>query len=430
MCIVVGFIVGTGIFWRPGRVLQEAGGSLQLGIAAWIVGGLVISTCVYMFAIMASRYEKIHGMVDYAEAIAGKNYGYLAGWFFAIMYQSAGYAIIAWISASFTATFAGHSNVTNTPFVFSLALFYMVCVFLLNYFSPKIPIRLNNFTTTVRLIPLIAIGLAGLIWGNFGEIDGAYRYMDMEINPSFLGAVFATVFAYNGWQAAVAFNSEINNSKKKFPAALMSGFFLAVVIYVMYFIGVVTTGDPILLMENNQLGTRAAFTVFGEAAADFVLIFVIISGLGILNMCCMGMGRSLYSLGRRGLGPLPDKMAELKSGIPAFSMTTCFIVSLIWLGVIWANHNLNFVLLGQNFTFDLPDFYNMVFFALLIPIFIGFIIKNHNSNLIFVNKIIFPSLAVVGAGFMIFALVISNPVNALVYTGTFLILGAVGLGLK
>ena len=437
ICVVVGFIVGTGIFWRPGRVLYEAGGRMWVGVLAWVVGGAVIATCVYMFAIMAARYEKIHGMVDYAEAIVGKKYGYLAGWFFCVMYQTAGYAIIAWISASFTATLAGHTNVTNTPFVFFIAAFYMVIVFVLNYLAPKLPMRLNVATVIARLVPLVVMGTIGVVAGmvigdgtpvniivpNLGEGMAA---------PSFMGAVFATVFAYNGWQAAVAFNSEINNSKRNLPIALLAGFLIVMVIYVLYFIGVVTAGDPYELMRSNQLGTRNAFAnIFGGPASYVVLVFVIISGLGILNMCCMGMSRSMYSLARRGKGPIPERMVKLDpdTGVPVCSMVTCVGISFIWMMVIYGNHNNWFGTLdGRPFRFDLPDFYNMIFFVLLIPIFVGFIVRNRsNREVSLVNRFFVPVLAAGGAGFMIFALVSSSPVHAAVYAGAFVLLGLVGL---
>ena len=438
ICVVVGFIVGTGIFWRPGRVLYEAGGNMWVGVLAWVVGGLVIATCVYMFAVMAGAYEKIHGMVDYAEAIVGKGYGYLAGWFFCVMYQTAGYAIIAWISASFTATLAGHENVTNTPFVFFIASFYMVVVFVVNYLAPKLPMRLNVFTVIARLVPLFIMGTAGVVFGLIVG-DGApasaaiayYSIGEGMAAPSFLGAVFATVFAYNGWQAAVAFNSEINNSKRNLPIALLAGFFIVVVIYVLYFIGVVINGDPQELMLTNQLGTRNAFAnIFGQGASYVVLVFVIISGLGILNMCCMGMSRSMYALARRGRGPAPDRMVQLDpaTGVPVCSMIACVGLSFVWMMVVYGNHNGWFgVLSGRPFRFDLPDFYNMIFFLLLIPIFIGFVVRNvGNREIGLFNRLVAPLLAAGGAGFMIFALVVSSPVHALVYGGAFVVIGAVG----
>ena len=441
ICVVVGFIVGTGIFWRPGRVLYESGGNMWLGVLAWVVGGFVIATCVYMFAIMAARYEKIHGMVDYAEAIVGKMYGYMAGWFFCVMYQTAGYAIIAWISASFTATLAGHENVTNTHFVFFIAAFYMVVVFVLNYLGPKLPMRLNVFTTIARLIPLVVMGTIGVVVGMIVGDSNTTTMADAAIYastigegmaaPSFLGAVFATVFAYNGWQAAVAFNSEVNDSKRNLPIALLVGFLIVMAIYVLYFIGVVTTGDPYELMRSNQLGTRNAFAnVFGSAASYVILVFVIISGLGILNMCCLGMSRSIYSLARRNMGPIPGRMVKLDSdtGVPVCSMVTCLGLSFLWKMVIYGNHNGWFGTLdGRAFRFDLPDFYNMIFFVLLIPIFIGFVAQNRNNREISAfNRFVVPILATGGAGFMIFALISSSPVHAAVYAGVFILLVVVG----
>ncbi|MCL1996138.1 MAG: APC family permease [Defluviitaleaceae bacterium] len=439
LCIVIGFVVGTGIFWRPGRVLLEAGGSVYIGVLAWVVGGIVIASCVYMFAVMASHYERMHGMVDYAEIIVGKRYGYLAGWFFCVMYQTAGYAIIAYISASFTATLAGHYNVTNSPFVFFIAGFYMNGVFVLNYINPKIAIKLNNVTTVARLIPLMAMGTIGVSLGFMSE-SSVYSYTEnytlsilYDMPPvSFLGAVFTTAFAYNGWQAAVAFNSEINNGKKTFPLALLLGFFIVIVVYVLYFIGITYHADPAVIMENNQLGTRQAFeNVFGMY--NIIMVFVIISGLGILNMCCMGMSRSMYALACRGVGPIPKRMAQLDSytNVPVCSMIICVGLSFLWLGVIFGNQNDWFTVMGQPFSFDLPDFYNMVFFALIIPIFIGFIIKHKNTKTIHAfNRTIAPALAAAGAGFMIFALVVSGLLHAVVYTAVFVILAIIGFILK
>jgi len=438
ICIVVGFVVGTGIFWRPGRVLYESGGDIWTGVLAWVVGGIMVATCVYMFSVMAARYEKVHGMVDYAEAIVGKKYGYLAGWFFAIMYQTAGYALIAWITATATATFAGHDNVHNTPFVFGLTAFYMLVTFAINYFAPKLPMRFNVATTVLRVIPIILMGTVGIAFARFTNDTAAYTEVVLPTmgegiaDPSFMGAIFATVFAYNGWQAAVAFNSEVQDSKRNFPIALLVGFGFVIVVYVLYFIGVASAADPYALMANNQLGTRAAFAnVFGEHAGRGIMIFVIISGLGILNMCCMGMSRGLYSVARRGIGPVPHRMVQLcpKTNVPRFSMVTCVCVSFVWLVVIYGNRNNWFGTLNNRaFMFDLADFYNMMFFALLIPIFIGFMIRNFSNNTIhWFNRTAAPILATGAAGFMIFALVSASWQHAAIYFVVFLILALVGV---
>ena len=456
ICIVVGFVVGTGIFWRPGRVLYESNGDMWRGVLAWVVGGIMVATCVYMFSVLSAKYEKIHGMVDYAEAIVGKKFGYLAGWFFAIMYQTAGYALIAWITATATATLAGHSNVHDTTFVFFITAFYMVITFVLNYLAPKLPMRFNVTTTVIRVIPIILMGTVGIVIARFAGDSVNYTEIvrptvgEGIADPSFFGAIFATVFAYNGWQAAVAFNSEVKNSKRNFPIALLVGFLFVIVIYVLYFIGIVSAGDPNQLMTNNQLGTRAAFAnIFGYHASYIIMIFVIISGLGILNMCCMGMSRGLYSLARRGVGPIPDRMVQLdpKTNVPVCSMITCIGVSFLWLMVIYGNRHGWFGTLGEcvgayeymyeygyvfncrcrPFMFDLADFYNMIFFILLIPIFAGFMIRNRKDvSIHWFNRLIAPVLAIGAAGFMIFALIQASWAHAAIYFGVFVVLAAIG----
>jgi len=438
ICLVVGSVIGTGIFWLPGRVLYEANGHLGIGILAWLVGGTMVATCVYMFSVMARRYEMIHGMVDYAEALVGKKYGYLVGWFFFVMYQTAGYAIIAWITASFTATLAGHENVQNSSFVFGIMAFYMLTIFLLNYFIPKLPMRFHVSSTVARTIPLILMATIGVISGFIFQDSATTAQTTIpnlgegQTAPTFLGAVFATAFAYNGWQAATAFNSEIKNSKKQFPVALMLGFAIVIVIYIGYYIGVVLAGEPYQLMQNNQLGTRAAFnSVFGDTIGFILIIFVIISGIGILNLCCMGMSRSLYALGRRGIGPIPYKtvIVDKRTDLPLNSMLICVILSAIWAIIIFGNHHSwwGYLTDGRQFRFHLPDFYNTLFFTLLIPIFIGFFIHNRtNKDLHPFNRLIMPLIAAGGAAFMNYSLISSSWIHATVYYTTGIILAIIG----
>ena len=430
ICLVVGSVIGTGIFWLPGRVLHQANGNLWVGIAAWIVGGSMVATCVYMFSVMARRYEMIHGMVDYAETLVGKKYGYLVAWFFCVMYQTAGYAIIAWITANFTVTLVGFSAATHFSLIFGLMLFYMLSIFLLNFFVPKLPMKFHVSSTVARVIPLILIATVGVFVGIFvngggGVVSRVVPELATQPAPSFLGAVFATAFAYNGWQAATAFNSEINDSKKKFPFALMIGFGIVMLIYVGYYVGIVLAGEPYELMQNNQLATRAAFNrVFGDVIGTAMMIFVIISGLGILNLCCMGMSRSLYALGRRGNGPVPRLTIQVdkRTGLPLKSMIICVVLSFIWAAVVYGNHNW-----WTGFEFNLPNFYNTIFFTLLIPIFIGFFIHNRSEKDIhWFNRKLMPLIAIFGAGFMNYSLISSSLIHAVVYYGVGILLAGIG----
>jgi len=437
VCFVVGFLVGTGIFFLPGRVLYEVGGDIRLGTLAWIVGGLMIAPSVYMFSVFAGKYEKIHGFVDYSEEIVGKKYGYLAGWFFAVMYQPAGYAIIAWITSGFTATVAGITNENENYLLirFTITIFFMIATFVLNYFAPKIPVKLNVATTVARVIPLILMGTIGVgitlvtDAASIESIANSTEHVGDGVQTvSLFAAISATAFAFNGWQAALAFNSEIKDSKRKFPIALMLGFGLIIGVYVLYFIGV-TTADTEAAAQMTQggganfaAGTHQAFEAIFGPAGRVLVGFMIISGLGILNACCLGMSRAMYSLGRRGKGPNPEKMAKLheKTNIPRNSMILAVIISFLWLAVILANQTNIF----GAFTFSLPDFYNYSFFALLIPIFISFAKKQKDMH--WAKRFLIPAIAILGASFMFTTYWLGSPRHAIVYTITFIVLAIIG----
>ncbi|MCL2841234.1 MAG: APC family permease [Defluviitaleaceae bacterium] len=440
ICFVVGFLVGTGIFFLPGRVLYEVGGNVGLGIAAWVIGGLMIAPCVYMFSIFAGRYEKIHGFVDYSEVIVGKRYGYLAGWFFAVMYQPAGFAIIAWITSGFTATLAGmvRGDEMYLPFRFFISAFFMAMTFFMNYFAPKVPVRLNVATTVVRMIPLVLMGTVGVVVGLFvsrGDVSGidtSYTPIVSMGNASLFAAISATAFAFNGWQAALAFNSEVKNSKRNFPIALMLGFGMIIVVYVLYFIGIATSSPSAVQQimqgggDNFAQGTHSAFeSIFGQAGSILVG-FMIISGLGILNACCLGMSRAMYSLGRRGMGPMPLRMAALDTvtNVPNNSMVMAVSIGFIWLFVIFANQAGWF----GSFSFSLPDFYNFSFFGLLIPIFICFVMRANDVH--FFKRFILPFIAIAGAGFMFATYWIGSFIHGIVYTVTFIVLATIGFLMK
>ena len=80
ICMVVGIVVGSGVFFKAEAILTKTSGNLKLGILAWVIGGVIMIICAYTFSLLATKYEKVNGVVDYAEAAIGEKYAYLVGW--------------------------------------------------------------------------------------------------------------------------------------------------------------------------------------------------------------------------------------------------------------------------------------------------------------------------------------------------------------
>lgn len=167
--MVVGIVIGSGVFFKAQTILQKTGGNMPLGILAWIIGGVIMLTCLLAFSVMAQKFEKVNGIVDYAEACVGSRYAYYIGWFLSIIYYPCLTSVLAWLSARYTLVFitsvapnfpllglgaaAGAETILG-PECMSLAMFYLCCAYAVNALSPKLAGKLQVSTTIIKLIPL------------------------------------------------------------------------------------------------------------------------------------------------------------------------------------------------------------------------------------------------------------------------------------
>lgn len=115
IAMVVGIVIGAGVFFKAEKVLVATGGNLPQGILAWALGGIIMIICAYVFATLATQYEKVNGVVDYAEATVGVKYGYLVGWFMAAIYYPTLTSVLAWVSARYTCVLLGWDIVGSEP---------------------------------------------------------------------------------------------------------------------------------------------------------------------------------------------------------------------------------------------------------------------------------------------------------------------------
>ena len=77
ICMVVGIVIGSGVFFKAQDILNYTGGNMLLGILAWVIGGIVMIVSAANFANFATKYVKVNGIVDYAEAAVGHDSSYI-----------------------------------------------------------------------------------------------------------------------------------------------------------------------------------------------------------------------------------------------------------------------------------------------------------------------------------------------------------------
>ena len=310
IALVIGIVIGSGVFFKAEKILTATGGNLPLGILAWAIGGLIMIICAYMFSILATRYAHVNGLVDYAEALMGKRYAYYMGWFTTFIYFPAMTSVLAWVSARYLGVLCGF-DITGGP-VMVLACLFLVGSYAVNALSPILAGKFQVATTVIKLIPLLLMGIVGTIVGfaNGTTIENfttVVTTVEGGNGHALFTAVAATAFAYEGWIIATSINAELKNARRNLPIALVIGTLIVALTYILYYIGLSGSVSNAEIMAGGEAGAKLAFEkIFGRAAGVGLFVLVVVSCLGTLNGLMLAATRSLYSVAARGNGPKPE----------------------------------------------------------------------------------------------------------------------------
>ncbi len=393
--MVVGIVIGSGVFFKADNVLIAANGSITLSLMAWIVGAVSMIFGALVFADCATKFEKSNGIVDYAEVMVSKKYGYLVGWFSAIIYYPALAAVLAWVSANYTCLLLDLSGDT----VWGIALIYIAFIFMMNHYAPLIAGKFQVSATVIKLIPLTLIAVVGIASGltngvllqNFSSVASGIG----DQSNGFAAAVLATAFAYEGWIIATTINSEIIDSKKNLPRALILGTLVVFIVYITYFLGIVSViPADVVLAEGDHAVSMVANNLFGNIGATLLTVFVIISCLGTTNGLTLGSSRSFYSLAVRNQGIAPSVFRKIdeQTNVPTNSSRISLVLILVYLLVWFANFK---GLMPNGVFVDISELPIAMIYGVYILIYIAYMRKMVDLSLI--KRFVIPTLALLGA---------------------------------
>jgi len=338
IAMVIGIVIGSGVFFKADDVLKASGGSLPTALLAWLIGGAIMVVTAYVFAKIANRIEKVNGLVDYFEEAYGERAGYLVAWFMTIIYYPTLVAVLAWVSANYSINLMGMKEG-----VWSLACVYMIFFFLLNIYSPVLAGMWQVSATVIKLIPLALVAVVGTITGlSGGQTFSSFANAAQTVSGGggLAVATLATAFAYEGWIVATSINAELKDAKRTLPKALFFGSTAVVIIYMLYYLGIsgVLSNDQVIAAGDNA-PVQVISLIFGQMGGTLLSVFVIISCLGTLNGLIMGASRGMFSMASRGLGPHPGFFAVVDGATNSTrnSALLGFVLSLFWLLVWYGN---------------------------------------------------------------------------------------------
>jgi APA family basic amino acid/polyamine antiporter len=306
--VVVGTIIGSGIFLVPSEMMQAVG-SARMVYLAWVVGGLLSFFGALTYAELGSMKPQAGGEYVYVRDAYGPLAAFLYSWTWFLIAKPASIATVTTGFVRILGTFSVFSFFPNAcltyPFHVSygqlVAIGAAVFVTWLNYIGVRRAGDFQLFFTVLKvaiILGIVAVGFSytGGTWSNFAtEFTGAKGGV-----AGFFAALVAALWAYDGWNDLNMVAGEIDNPRRNIPLALIWGVATVAVLYILVNAAVQYVLPAGAIAGSERPASDAVALVLGRAGALLVSAGMAISMLVTLNGTVMSGARVPFATARDG----------------------------------------------------------------------------------------------------------------------------------
>ncbi|MFI5095883.1 MAG: APC family permease [Candidatus Acidiferrales bacterium] len=321
--IVVGTMIGTGIFLKPAEMARE-GRTVSIVFAAWIVGAILSLFGALSFAELGAAIPEAGGEYAYLRRAFGPAWGFLFGWMHAIVGRPSSLSSIAAGLMRFMSfllpvvavpIFTLHiaipgltSWIKPYDFVFTwaqpLAVLWIVAMTAINYLGVRLGGAVQVFLTAIKIMSVVIV-IAVAFFAPAGPPRAPDPFWPHTLNGGIFGAFLATLaaalWAYDGWEDLNLVGSEVENPQRNFPRAMFGGVTLVAAIYLLFSAACLKVLPFSAVASSPHIASDVVQHVAGPAAAAWITIAMIISALGTMNSSVLSGARPAYAMARDGI---------------------------------------------------------------------------------------------------------------------------------
>jgi len=327
--IIVGSIIGSGIFIAPGGVLKMTG-SVNMSLSIWILSGLFSMVGAYCYAELGLLIRKPGGDYTYILDTLGPFIGFIRLWAECLIVRPCTITIVALTFAKYSVKLLFPECDAPDESVRMLAAVCICTLAFVNCWEVKWATAVQDIFTYAKLLALFIIIATGIVQLGRGQTQN-FTWDDTETDITKIALSFYSgLFAYNGWNYLNFVIPEMKDPVKDLPKAIAISIILVTVVYTLTNIAFYTTlGVP------EVLGSEAVAATFAEVMygpmAFMIPIFVAMSTFGGVNGILLTSSRLFYAGACEGQMPEILSMIQVKKNTPAPAVLCVAALSLVYL---------------------------------------------------------------------------------------------------
>ena len=330
--IVVGTVIGSGIFLVPGPVLRASGGSVGVALLVWAAAGVLSLLGALTYGELGAMKPEAGGLYVYIRDAFGPLVAFLYGWtaFFVI-----GSGSIATLAVAFNQYL--RQFVELPPFAGKLVALGMIAVVMMvNVRGTRQGADVQNVSTILKVTAIVAMSVVLLVAGpaRSGLMTAAWpAHADASLFRGIGVAMVSVLWAYEGWQYATFSAGETINPQRTFPRGIVIGTALFIGIYVLANVAYVAALGAKGAAASDRVAAQAVGLTVGPAAAGIIAAIILVSMFSAANGLALTAPRMYYAMARDGV--FFSRMANVhpRYGTPAFAI----VASCAWAMVLAAS---------------------------------------------------------------------------------------------
>ena len=328
IAMIVGVVIGSGIYFKVDDILNYAGGNVGLGMLIIVLGSFAIVFGSLSISELAVRHSDAGGIFYYYAHYIHPGLATSLGIFASYVYMPTVIAVITWVGAVFT--LGGQSSLEAQIL---LATLYLIVLTVLNIYSKWLAGLFQSLSTLIKIVPLLAIAIIGFFWQK--DFPVAPNVTPISVGWGWLSGLVPLYFAYDGWTVVTSIAPEIKNPKKNLARAFIFAPMVILALYLLFFYGLnQILGPDYILMVGNDAVVHAIELIYGKLVSKVLLLVIIIAVLGVSNgmlLATMRLPQAFASLGWIEQSKFAKIDLKYQLSLPAsFSVAG---VTLFWLGV-------------------------------------------------------------------------------------------------
>ncbi|OGO79241.1 MAG: amino acid permease [Clostridiales bacterium GWB2_37_7] len=312
--MVVGVVIGSGIFFKASSVFSNAG-TPTLGILAWIVGGIITIASALTIAEIAAAIPKTGGIFVYIKELYSEKWAFLFGWVQAVIYVPGVAAALSIVFVTQATYFVALTAVQQKI----LAILIIFFITLINIISTKLGSKVQFVATIGKLIPIFVIIVFGLLKGEANSFAAASSTASSATGLAGFGAaILGTLWAYDGWVGVGNMAGELKNPKKDIPRSIIIGLAVIIAVYILINLAIINIMPVSEVITSEKAASDAAVILFGNSGAALIAAGIMISIFGALNGYLMTGVRVPFAMAQDNLFPFAKFFGKIsdKFGTP------------------------------------------------------------------------------------------------------------------